>query len=75
MFDSSDYTGSNLLFKDSTLELVDAGDKDDHKKWLGDDYYQAVKALNCDGTQTGSSGKAIISPVVFILMAFIALIY
>ena len=74
IFDSSDYTGSNLLFKDSTIALVEAGDKDTYKKWLGNDYYNAVKAINCERT-TSSSAKVLFSPVVFILMAVTALIF
>ena len=69
MFDSDDYAGSNLLFKDSTRELVAAGDKDTYKKWLGDEYHYAVEALEC--LVTGSSGKAFFSPLLFILMAVI----
>ena len=68
MFDSDGYDGSNLLFKDSTLELVAAGDKDTYQKWLGEEYYNAVKALEC---KTSSSQKVSFSPLLFMLMAVI----
>ena len=69
MFDSDGYEGSNLLFKDSTLELVAAGNKDTYQKWLGDEYHNAVEALECK--LTSSSGKVFLSPLLFILMAVI----
>ena len=70
MFDSANYLGSNLLFKDSTIELVAAGDKDTYQKWLGEEYYNAVKALdvNCE---VNSSQKVFFSPLLFVLMAVI----
>ena len=72
MFDSSNYEGSNLLFKDSTLELVAAGDKDTYQKWLGDEYLEALEALQCK-KETSAAGQAIFSPV--LLAALIVIKY
>ena len=69
MFDSDNYVGSNLLFKDSTIELVAAGDKDTYQKWLGEEYYNAVKALDC--VPTSSSQKVFFSSLLFMLMTVI----
>ena len=35
----------DLLFKDSTKKLVDVGDKNTFRKWLGDEYYNSVQGL------------------------------
>ena len=69
MFKSDDCSGSNLLFKDSTIELVAAGDKDTYQKWLGDEYYKAVEAITC--VVTSSSPKIVLSPLLLVLMAVI----
>ncbi|XP_071485695.1 melanotransferrin-like [Diadema antillarum] len=47
MFDSADFGGSNLLFKDSTKHLSDVGDRDEYDTWLGADYLGNLDALNC----------------------------
>ena len=53
LFNSSKYSGSDLLFKDSTKKLVDVGDKNTYQKWLGDDYLKDLEALNaCPTTPT-----------------------
>ena len=48
MFDSSAFGGSDLLFKDSTVQLLDVGTKDTYEKFLGEEYLEATKAINCD---------------------------
>ena len=53
LFESSKYSGSDLLFKDSTKKLVDVGEKDTYQKWLGDDYLKDLEALDaCPTTPT-----------------------
>uniref|UniRef100_A0A672UTX6 Ovotransferrin n=1 Tax=Strigops habroptila TaxID=2489341 RepID=A0A672UTX6_STRHB len=47
MFDSAAYGAQNLLFKDSTTELVAITDQN-YQAWLGDDYLHAIQALSCD---------------------------
>lgn len=47
MFDSTAYDAQNLLFKDSTTELVAITDQN-YQAWLGDDYLHAMQALSCD---------------------------
>ncbi|KFQ12273.1 Melanotransferrin, partial [Leptosomus discolor] len=47
MFDSTAYGAQNLLFKDSTTELV-AITTQNYEAWLGDEYLHAMQALSCD---------------------------
>ncbi|CAH2247842.1 melanotransferrin isoform X2 [Pelobates cultripes] len=47
MFDSSTYGGSNLLFKDSTLELRPIFSQT-YQAWLGDEFLQAMWGINCN---------------------------
>ena len=59
LFNSSKYSGSDLLFKDSTKKLVDVGDKNTYQKWLGDDYLKDLEALNaCPTTPTTPTGPS-----------------
>lgn len=55
LFDSQDYEGSDLLFKDSTLSLVDVGNKDAYDTWLSEEYLEGIKAQDmkeCSGSPT-----------------------
>ncbi|NXP45420.1 TRFM protein, partial [Heliornis fulica] len=47
MFDSAAYGAQNLLFRDSTTELV-AITAQNYQAWLGDEYLHAMEALNCN---------------------------
>ncbi|XP_066477689.1 melanotransferrin-like [Tiliqua scincoides] len=47
MFDSAAYRGQNLLFKDSTTELVPILEQT-YQAWLGDEYLHAMLGLDCD---------------------------
>jgi len=47
MFDSTAYGAQNLLFRDSTTELV-AITAQSYQAWLGDEYLHAMQALSCD---------------------------
>lgn len=44
-FNSSAYGGKNLLFKDSTVKLIDVKEKNSTEAWLGKKYFLALKAL------------------------------
>lgn len=48
MFSSMKYGGQrrNLLFTDTTLELVDVGDKNTYYKWVDADFYANLDKLN-----------------------------
>ncbi len=70
MFDSEDYGGKDLLFKDSTQSLVDVGDKNTHQKWLGDDFFKAFDALNCD-TSTSGAGTPVLNYTLMILSVLV----
>ncbi|NWI68109.1 TRFM protein, partial [Todus mexicanus] len=47
MFNSTAYGAQNLLFRDSTTQLV-AITAQNYQAWLGDEYLRAVQALNCN---------------------------
>lgn len=49
MFDSVAYGGKNLLFKDSTTQLVPITEET-YQAWLGTEYLHAVRGLDCDPT-------------------------
>lgn len=53
MFDSAAYGAQNLLFRDSTTELV-AITAQDYQAWLGDEYLHAMQALSCDPNSKSS---------------------
>ena len=50
MFDSGKWTGKDLLFKDSTVKLIDVSTKT-YKKFLGDSYLKDLEALNACPTK------------------------
>nr|AKZ20817.1 melanotransferrin 4 [Holothuria glaberrima] len=55
LFDSEDYEGSDLLFKDSTLSLIDVGNRNTYDTWLSEEYLEGIKtqdAEECSGSPT-----------------------
>ncbi|XP_017747730.1 PREDICTED: melanotransferrin isoform X3 [Rhinopithecus bieti] len=53
MFDSSNYHGQDLLFKDATVRAVPVGEKTTYRDWLGLDYVAALEGMlsqQCSGT-------------------------
>lgn len=53
MFSSKAYGQKNLLFKDSTLELVPIATQN-YEAWLGQEYLHAMKGLLCDPNRESS---------------------
>ena len=74
MFDSGKWNGKDLLFKDSTIKLIDVSKKT-YKEFLGDSYLKDLEALNaCPTTPTITSGTKqnmpyLIGSIVFVLTA------
>ena len=67
MFDSANYSSTDLIFKDSTVELVALGDKDTYEEFLGQEYLEAIKAITCDngvGVMQGSVVMMMVSVLV-----------
>ncbi len=49
MFDSADYGGTDLLFKDSTIQLLELAEgKKTYEGFLGEEYLKSIQAVNCD---------------------------
>ena len=46
MFNSSAYGGKDLLFKDSSVKLIDVKEKNSTEAWLGQKYFKALRALS-----------------------------
>lgn len=46
MFNSSAYGGKDLLFKDSTVKLIDVKEKNSTEAWLGQKYFNALRTLS-----------------------------
>ncbi|XP_006753484.1 PREDICTED: melanotransferrin [Myotis davidii] len=45
MFDSSDYHGQDLLFKDATIRAEPVGQRTTYLEWLGPDYVAALEGM------------------------------
>ena len=79
MFDSGKWNGKDLLFKDSTIKLIDVSKKT-YEEFLGDSYLKDLEALNAcpttptPTTPTPTSGikqnmPYLIGSIVFVLTA------
>ncbi|XP_056419183.1 melanotransferrin [Hyla sarda] len=61
MFDSSQYSKKDLIFKDSTNMIVPVKEKKSYEQWLGREYIETIEGFQC------SSSKAI-TPVNAVLL-------
>ncbi|GCB75508.1 hypothetical protein scyTo_0019772, partial [Scyliorhinus torazame] len=59
MFNSSDYGGSDLLFKDSTERIISVGEKITYEDWLGKNYLEAIKRIECSGAMIPSTRSSL----------------
>lgn len=78
LFNSSKYDkGKDLLFKDSTKQLVDVKDKNTYEKWRGTDHLEDLKALTaCPTTpRPTAGGKNNMLELLSAMISFITLFY
>ncbi|XP_065120847.2 melanotransferrin [Paramisgurnus dabryanus] len=52
MFESKDYEGTDLIFKDSTITLIGVGERKTYEDWLGKSYLDAAVAMECSASST-----------------------
>ncbi|XP_058412050.1 melanotransferrin isoform X2 [Diceros bicornis minor] len=66
MFDSSNYHGQDLLFKDATIRAVPVGEKTTYRDWLGPDYMAALEGMlsqQCSGAAVAASRVPLLLPL------------
>ncbi|KAK2489244.1 hypothetical protein MC885_008954 [Smutsia gigantea] len=71
MFDSSNYHGQDLLFKDATVRAVPVGEKTTYLDWLGANYVAALEGMlsqQCSGAAAPASPRPLL-PLLLCLAA------
>ena len=78
LFESNKYGGKDLLFKDSTKQLVEVKDKDTYQEFLGAGYLADIEALTaCPTTDKGptAGSKNTKLHLLAAMFSFIALLF
>lgn len=67
MYDSSNYHGQDLLFKDATTRMVPVGEKATYRDWLGPDYVAALEGMLSQQC-SGAAAPGLSSPLLPLLL-------
>lgn len=71
MFESSTFQGKDLIFKDSTLEIVPVEEKRTYTDWLGSEYIESLEGMQtpqCSGAGNKITQYSLMATVVPLLI-------
>ncbi|KAJ8034056.1 hypothetical protein HOLleu_24476 [Holothuria leucospilota] len=61
-------TVANLLFEDSTVALIDVGNRNTYDTWVSKEYLEGIKTQDLEECSSSDSGSTTIEMTLFALM-------